>query len=283
MKTIKQGGLTISTDRGVAKVTMYYPPLNPLGVEMITDLTRALPALAADEDVRVIVLQSGIPGVFCLHGDAPMVSNMIRGGADAIRTGIGQAHATLRLFGTMPKVTIAKIAGLCRGGGHELALSLDMRFAATGITRMGQPEVAMGLLAGGGGTTRLTRFLGRAKAMEVLLGCPDLTAEDGERGGWINKALPPGEIDQYVDDLAYHIADFPGYAIAATKKVINANSAPLDFGAEIDGFVEALMHPDAIRYIDAAVSVGLQVSLESEQDLVGVCDKARQIVRKGKR
>jgi enoyl-CoA hydratase/carnithine racemase len=283
MRTSKIGGLTIDIDRGLAKVTMNYPPFNPLGVAMLGDLAVVAPMLAADDDVRVVLLQSGIPGVFCLHGDAPMVSDMIRGGADAIRTGMNAAHETLRLFGTMPKVTIAKIAGLCRGGGHELSLALDMRFAATGITRMGQPEVAMGLLAGGGGTTRLTHFLGRAKAMEILLGCPDMTAEEGERGGWINKALPPDKIDQYVDDLAYHIADFPGYAIAATKKVINANKPPLDFTAEVDGFVEALMHPDAIKYIDATISVGLQQSLEAELDIVGICDKGRQIVRQNRR
>jgi enoyl-CoA hydratase/carnithine racemase len=118
--------------------------------------------------------------------------------------------------------------------------------------------------------------------VEALLTSRDYTAEEAERLGWINKALPPSELDTYVDDLALRIADFPGYAIAATKKVINANLPELDFAPELDGFVEALLHPDAIRIVNASVEAGLQRSIEDEWDMPALCAKARKMVRNGK-
>jgi enoyl-CoA hydratase/carnithine racemase len=91
----------------------------------------------------------------------------------------------------MPKATIALIEGVCRGGGSELALSLDMRFAALGKAVLAQPEVALGILPGGSGTQRLPRLCGRGRALEIVLGCEDFPADLAERYGWVNRALPP--------------------------------------------------------------------------------------------
>src|SRR6202012_4317030 len=91
-------------------------------------------------------------------------------------------------FRNMPKVTIAKIEGRARGGGSEIALAVDMCFAAAGRAIFGQPEAAVGLVPGGGSTQRLPRLMGRARALEVLLGCDDLPAELAELYGYINRA-----------------------------------------------------------------------------------------------
>jgi enoyl-CoA hydratase/carnithine racemase len=120
----------------------------------------------------------------------------------------------------MPKVTIAQIEGYARGGGSEVALACDMRFADRDRAFFGQPEIGMGILPGAGGTVRLTRLLGRARASEVIFGGDDFTADEAERLGWINRALPPGEVGPYVDRLARRIAGFPARAIAEIKNVM---------------------------------------------------------------
>jgi enoyl-CoA hydratase/carnithine racemase len=93
-------------------------------------------------------------------------------------------------FRTMPKATIAKIEGYCRGGGSELVLACDMRFATLGKAVPGQPEVGVGIIPGGGGSTRLPRLVGRGRALEIILGCGDFRADVAERYGYINRALP---------------------------------------------------------------------------------------------
>src|SRR3982751_243873 len=84
-------------------------------------------------------------------------------------------------FRTMPKATIAVIEGRCRGGGSELVLGMDLRFAALGRARLAQPEVTVGIIPGGGGTQRLPRLIGRGRALEVILGCDDVDAETAEQ------------------------------------------------------------------------------------------------------
>jgi enoyl-CoA hydratase/carnithine racemase len=124
------------------------------------------------------------------------------------------------IFRRMPKVSIAKIEGRTRGGGSEFVLGLDMRFGALGKAVLGQPEVGVGIIPGGGGTQRLPRLMGQARALEVVLGCADFTAEIAERYGYINRALPPDELTPFVEDLAYRIAGFPAEAIALGKKSV---------------------------------------------------------------
>ena len=120
-------------------------------------------------------------------------------------------------FRTMPKATIVKLEGRVGGGGSELSLSCDMRFAAIGRAVLNQPEVALGIIPGGSGTQRLPRLMGRSRALEVVLGCEDFDAAAAERYGWVNRALPADEIGPFVERLARRIASFPPHAVAAAK------------------------------------------------------------------
>jgi enoyl-CoA hydratase/carnithine racemase len=122
----------------------------------------------------------------------------------------------------MPKVTIGKIAGIARGGGSELLLSLDMRFAALETAVLGQPEVALGIIPGGSATQRLPQLVGRGRALEIILGCNDFSAELAERYGYINRAVPARELDAFVADLARRIATFPSHAIRLAKRAVAA-------------------------------------------------------------
>ena len=101
----------------------------------------------------------------------------------------------------MPKATIAVIEGRVGGGGSELALSCDMRFAGPTAV-FNQPEVALGIIPGGSGTVRLPRLIGRSRALEAILGCDDIDAATAERWGWVNRVLPTDELATFVDRLA---------------------------------------------------------------------------------
>ncbi len=105
-------------------------------------------------------------------------------------------------------------------------LSLDMRFGALGRAVLAQPEVALGIIPGGSGTQRLPRLLGRARALEIVLGCEDFPADLAERYGYLNRALPPAELGPFVERLAYRIASFPAEAIALAKAAVNAAELP---------------------------------------------------------
>src|SRR6201985_640801 len=124
----------------------------------------------------------------------------------------------------MPKVTIAKVEGRARGGGSEIALAMDMCFAEIGKAVFAHPEVAIGLVPGGGATQRLPRLIGRGRALEVLLGCNDFPAELAERYGYINRALPADELTPFVEKLAHRIASFPAHAIAPAKTAVDTGA-----------------------------------------------------------
>jgi enoyl-CoA hydratase/carnithine racemase len=280
----KGTGLTLHVDKGVATLAIDYPPFNLVSGPLIGDLARMQERIAGDESIGVVILQSALPGVFCLHGDVTGVGSMVRfmqqgGGLAAAKPRMAPLHGILGRFATMPQIVIAKIAGLCRGGGQEIALACDMRFAAKGVTRMGQPEVAMGIIPGAGGATRLPHLIGKARALEVLVGSADLSAEDAERLGIINRALPADELDTYVDNLARHIADQPRYAVAAVKRVVQAAFPPLDFDPEIEGSATAMGHADTPLYVEGMLAAGMQRSLEHEWNIDAVTAEGRRLAR----
>jgi enoyl-CoA hydratase/carnithine racemase len=166
-----------------------------------------------------VVLQSTLPDFFIAHSGLGRVGN-----ASKTVTATRSFRLTQTIgerFRNMPKVTIAKIEGRARGGGSEIALAMDMCFAAIGKAIFGQPEVAIGLVPGGGSTQRLPRLMGRGRALEVLLGCNDFSAELAERYGYINRALPADELTPFVEELAHRIASFPAHTIAHAKAAVD--------------------------------------------------------------
>ena len=221
--------LTVEREAGVAFVTIHAPPMNLLGGELFGELDRCTRELEGDDAVKVVVLRSADPDFFIAHGDVELIRRAPETPAP-LPTELPFTHRTLERLRTMPRVTIAQVEGYARGGGSEVALACDMRFAALGRAVFGQPEVALGILPGAGGTYRLTRLVGRARACEIIFGCDDFTAEEAERVGWINKALPPGTVGPYVEGLARRIATFPAKAIAEAKRVINLAGEQVESG-----------------------------------------------------
>jgi len=183
-------------------------------------------------------------------------------------------HAMVDRYRTMPKVSIGAIAGRARGGGSEFLLGLDMRFAARGRAILSQPEVALGILPGGGGTQRLPRLIGRARAAEVILGCDDFDADLAERYGWVNRALPADELDGFVDRLAARIASFPAEAIALAKQSLSHADGDLVDGLieEAHAFDRTLATKPAQERMRRFMELGGQTD-ETERDLGGFIEK----------
>jgi enoyl-CoA hydratase/carnithine racemase len=166
-----------------------------------------------------------------------------------------------------PVVSLAKIRGCVRGGSSEFVLACDMRFASRENTRIGQPEVGVGVHPGGGGTERLPHLVGRGRALEIILGANDFDGETAERYGYVNRALPDAELDDFVDALARRIASFDRPAIAAAKNLVNRVSLPsadrlLD---AITSFEIALTWPETQRRVQTVLKLGLQQDVDFEK------------------
>jgi enoyl-CoA hydratase/carnithine racemase len=213
--------LRIRVERGVAFATIDHPPINLFDAALIVDLDRFGREVEADSEVRVVVIDSADPELFIAHADVNLILQLPREPQSA-PTELSVFQAMVDRFRTMPKVTIAVIEGRARGGGSELVLAMDMRFAARGKALLAQPEVAVGIIPGGGGTQRLPRLVGRARALEIVLGCNDIDADLAERWGYVNRALAEDELRPFVDALARRIASFPAEAIAHAKAAVTA-------------------------------------------------------------
>lgn len=241
--------LRVRIDAGVAFATLVNPPINLITLELFGELLRFAQQVAADDAVRAVVLRSDDPDFWLAHFDVQAILGFPVAGPARRGHKVEENpyHVMCELFRTMPKATIAEIAGRVGGGGSELALSCDMRFGALGSTRISQPEVALGILPGGTGTQRLPRLVGRGRALEVILGCDDLDAETAERWGYLNRALPPSELRPFVDRLARRIASFPAAAVAAAKRALLASEPAWEAGLieESHGFQQLLRTPEA--------------------------------------
>src|SRR6202522_1978968 len=209
------------------RVTFDHPPLNIFGPEAIPQLNEIVTALETDTSLKVVVFDSAVEGFFLTHYDflAKLEdSTCLPPGP----TGLQQLPDMLVRISRTPVVSIAMIRGRATGVGSELALASDMRFASREKAVLSQWEVGAGLVAGGGPMARLPRLIGRQRALEVLLSSDDIRGADAELFGYVNRALPDAELDDFVDALATRIASFDSWAIANAKRLVNEASLPPD-------------------------------------------------------
>ena len=251
--------LRVEARDGVAWVTIDHPPINLFDMALIGDMLRVGEELEKDDAVRVAVFQSADPDFFIAHADVELIQTL-PAKAPPKPTKLGFFHEMVDRMRTMPKATIAKIEGIARGGGSEFVLSCDMRFGALGKCVLAQPEVALGIIPGGSGTQRLPRLVGRARALEIILGCDDVPADVAERWGYLNRALPPAELGPFVDRLARRIASFPAEAIALAKRSVNAADETVVEGLleEAHCFNQSVATPEARERMADFMSIGGQ-------------------------
>jgi enoyl-CoA hydratase/carnithine racemase len=218
------------------------------------------------QSLRVLVFESANPDFYLAHFD-------LTGKTGNITTAVGASGLpiltdTFVRFTKSPVVSIAKIRGCVRGVSSEFVLACDMRFASRENTRLGQPEVGVGVHPGGGGTERLPHLVGRGRALEIILGANDFDGDTAERYGYVNRALPDAELDGFVDALARRIASFDRRALAAAKNLVNQVSLPsadrlLD---ALNSFQTALTWPETQQRVTTLFKRGLQQEGQFEKD-----------------
>jgi enoyl-CoA hydratase/3-hydroxyacyl-CoA dehydrogenase len=237
----------LQTRGAVALLWLDHPPANALSPETVDALRRAWEAVTAAAGVRALVIASANPRLFCAGADIKAFTAMDDASGRAYVAG---THELLRAFERSSIVTIAAVNGLALGGGCELAMACDLRIASTSA-RFGQPEIKLGIIPGFGGTQRLARLVGPAKALELNLVGEPIRAEQAEALGLVNRVVPDEQLLDAALELAETLAAQAPLAVAAIKRL--AGHADLDAGiaAEQAEFAEVFATADAREGIAA--------------------------------
>ena len=247
------------------RVVFDNPPFNVMDDTIFDGLQSLLARMDASPNLRVVVFESENPEFYLAHFD-------LTGKLGNVLTGVGVTGLPILMdtfvrLTKSPVASIAKIRGCVRGACSEFVLACDMRFASREKTRLGQPEVGVGVQPGGGGTERLPHLVGRGRALEIVLGAEDFDGETAERYGYVNRALPDAELDGFVDALARRISSFDRPAIATAKRLINDVSLPSS-DSLLEGytsFLPALTRPETQKRVQALFKRGLQENADFEK------------------
>jgi len=232
------------------------PPINVMGPEMVREFQGVIAALEADEQVRVVVFDSAVEDYFLNHSDFTAKLEDLTSMAPG-PSGLPPWPDFLVRLTRLPVASIALIRGRASGNGSEITLACDMSFASREKAIISQWEVGVGMVAGGGPMARLPQLIGRNRALEVLLSSDDIRAEQAEAYGYVNRALPDADLDSYVEALANRIAKFDKWAIAQTKRLVNASLPPdVELGAGWDACIASLGRPAAQDGIKALTASG---------------------------
>lgn len=247
------------------QVTFNNPPINLVDVESIVQLGRLIDQMETDPELRVVVFRSADPEFFMAHID---VKGDYAGMAPG-KTGMHPWLDVLVRLSRAPVVSIAAIRGRARGAGSEFVLSCDIRFASRERAILGQFEVGVGAVPGGNPMTRLSRLVGRGRALEILLSADDYSGELAERYGYVNRAVPDAEFEGFIDAFASRIAGFENYALAETKAFVDTTTLPDDaeFPPALKAFFQSASRPETRARSMALAKTGYQQRSETELNL----------------
>ena len=254
---------TISTSlkQGVMTATISNPPINVMTAQLYQDLVAFTAEVAADNEVKVLVMESADPDFFIAHFDLTLIQTFPIDQPAKKHEQLSDFHLMCERMRTMPKATIAKIAGRVGGGGNEFCSACDMRFGIAGKTRINQMEVPLGILPGGSGTQHLPRLMGRGRALEVILGGDDLDAETAEKWGYLNRVFDSQQaLDEFVDQLAQRIALWPAEAVELAKSSVLNSEMPIEEGLREEAYLfqQTLRNENAQALMAKALEMGAQ-------------------------
>jgi enoyl-CoA hydratase/3-hydroxyacyl-CoA dehydrogenase len=225
------------------------PPANSISPGFIADLTKVWDHVEASGDVKALVFASANQMLFCAGADIKAFTKM---DAEAGKALLDSAHGLLRRFEKSPIVTIAAVNGLAFGGGCELSMACDFRLAAESAT-FGQPEINLGIIPGFGGTQRLPRLVGEAKALEMNLSGEAISADEAFEFGLVGDVLPDHELFDAALHLARSMARKAPLAIEQIKRVSNQGDLDAGIEAEKQGFATVFASEDAKEGIGAFI------------------------------
>ena len=252
---------------GFWRASFDHPPINLIDHDTVAELAALLTRIEQDPQLRVIVFESADPDFFLAHYDVLAASTPFS--LPPGPTGLHPWLDVLVRLSRAPVISIALIRGRARGAGSELALACDLRFASLERALLGQFEVTVGAVPGGGPMARLARLVGRARALEIVAGGHDFPAELAERYGYVNRALPDDQLDAFVDGFAERLARFDKRAIAEIKSHVDSVTLPSDeeLSTGLDAFYASVRRPETQARVAALLQGGLQKRSELELDL----------------
>jgi len=220
------------TDDHVGYIEIGKPKANTYDLEMMKELDQAIEELRFDDQARVIVLASTLPGFFSAGADI----EMLKGSAPDFKAMFClHCQETLDKFASTPKVVLAALNGHCVGGGLEIALACDLRLMAKDSGKIGLPEVTLGVLPGTGGTQRLPRLIGTARALDMMITGKLLSPDEALAIGLVNYVHPKESFARDVQAYAAALAHGPARAISLIKRsVVEGIEQPLTAGLALE-------------------------------------------------
>jgi len=231
-------------------LTMNSPPVNAMSRAFMEELAAHLAQCVEDPDVRVVAITSGLPVIYSAGADVRELVGLDRAGCEAF---VKLGHETFDRITTLPKPVIAAIHGICVGGGLEMAMACDFRIAADGA-EFGQPEVDLGLVSGWGATQRLTRLVGRTRALEMLMTGARIKALRALAVGLVNRVVPAHDLLLDTRRLAHQLSQKSASALRGIKEAVNRGAhLSLAEGLAAEGrcFTESYQAPDAAEGLRA--------------------------------
>jgi len=258
------------------RVTFDNGPVNLLDPDTIDQLGELIGRIETSPDLTVVVFRSDKPGYFMAHwdflADSARVARMQPG-----PTGLHPYLDNFVRLSKLPVATICQIRGRARGAGSEFVLATDIRFASEKAV-LGQFEVGVGAVPGGGPMARLGRLVGRGRALEILLGGDDIPAALAAEYGYVNRIIADAEIEGFTDAFARRIAAFDKVAVAGIKQLVDVATLPEDgeFAPGLQAYFATAGRPENQPFAELLLKNGLQQPDGIETDLGTAIGKLRQ-------
>ena len=222
--------VTLETDGGIGTIRLNRPPVNALNDQLTAELADAARAAEGMDEVRAVIIYGG-EKAFAGGAD---IKQMAEASYPAAATWSGRLHATMSLFARIGKPVVAAITGYALGGGLELALAADFRVVGESA-RLGQPEIQLGIIPGAGGTQRLARLVGPARAKDMVFTGRNVKAAEALAIGLVDQVVPDAEVYQAAVAMVKRYASGPALALRAAKQAIDAGlGVDLATGLEIE-------------------------------------------------
>lgn len=245
--------VNVSVDSKVATVTINNPPVNVLSPDVLKELESALEEVRGNKDAKVVVV-TGTGPVFIAGADIKQMA-MIQSAVDG-KKAAGEGQRLFLKIERFEKPVIAAINGVCLGGGMELAMACHIRMCSD-RARLGQPEINLGIIPGFGGTQRMSRLVGRGKALEWILTGDNIAPQDAKALGLVNHVVPESEVLRQAQGLAKKIAMKPAAAIAQALKAVRDGldqpAMEAAMAVELESFGKCCESPDMKEGIKAFV------------------------------
>jgi enoyl-CoA hydratase/carnithine racemase len=260
------------------RITFTNGPVNLIDPDTIDQLAALTNRIESALDLTVVVFRSDNPDYFMAHWD--VLADKSRVAAMKPKPGPTGLHPyldNLVRLSKVPAATISAIRGRVRGAGSEFVLATDIRFASENAI-LGQPEVGLGSVPGGGPMARLARLVGRGRALEILLGGDDIPAALAAEYGYVNRVVPDSELEDFTDRFARRIAAFDKVAVSGVKKLVDVASLPDDaeFAPGLAAFFATSARPENVAFVRALFEQGFQRPDGIELELGTTIGRLRQ-------